>query len=710
VSNRELANSFKITSVGFQTLGLGAESLEAARECVALYRNVAADKPNSFNPELAEALDNLSSCLSGCGHRAEAIKAASECAGVYRTLATREPRVFRPKLAEALQSIFRCASRIDQQPMAIAAARESVALYGDLARESPSEFDEKLAVAIDALIHGLSAHSDFKTALEVARVPLIVGFAVDTSHVFNRRLGAVLNSFLWRLTGEERLEAQRRQVAVYRQLAGARPHVYTVQFAEALESLRDWSNDGEEVLEAGRGCVILYRDLARDTPGVFDSRLAVVLSGLCMRLSQFGHHEEALGVAHEAVALYRDLAKDTPSNFFAQSDLDTAFKDLIDCLLKLGHLEKALEAVHESVTVFRDLARVAPSVFNAQLGGVFAVLIDRLSELGHLETALGSMREYVELYRDFANNVPDVFNDQLVTAFETLIHRLSNLDHKERALEVAHECVALYRGLTRDTRVSVRHLAAALKILSKHLSELGRHQEALEAAGESADLYRHVPKISAFESSFAGEFWDIFDHLLTLRDVDKALLVAREYVTRYGRDDDTDDWSFLYDWSRWRCDRKFSSRLSVMGYPKLALEVIQLSFPPPLNQEYYFGNEVLQTISDCIRALRDQNEPEGVEILLDMWDRCEDRDDLRRSFNHFSRVETEVQACRDQFRSVKKLQIVKRASGLRPGQRTIERAVETGESMSGATDLVVRSKHNQIRNQPHRILEAHGRA
>ena len=77
--NPDLARSLNNLSICLSDLGHREEALEAVQECVALYRDLARDRPNAFNPDLARSLNTLSICLSDLGHREEALEAVREC-------------------------------------------------------------------------------------------------------------------------------------------------------------------------------------------------------------------------------------------------------------------------------------------------------------------------------------------------------------------------------------------------------------------------------------------------------------------------------------------------------------------------------------------------------------------------------------------------------------------------------------------------------
>ena len=96
-----LAGSLNNLSVRLADLGRREEALAAIQEAVAIYRELAAARPDAFRPDLASSLNNLSLRLADLGRREEALAAIQEAVAIYRELAAARPDVFRPDLATA---------------------------------------------------------------------------------------------------------------------------------------------------------------------------------------------------------------------------------------------------------------------------------------------------------------------------------------------------------------------------------------------------------------------------------------------------------------------------------------------------------------------------------------------------------------------------------------------------------------------------------
>jgi tetratricopeptide (TPR) repeat protein len=59
-------------------------ALEAIRDAVDLLRQLAADRPDTFNPDLAGSLNSLSNHLSNLGHRERALEVIQEAVDLRR--------------------------------------------------------------------------------------------------------------------------------------------------------------------------------------------------------------------------------------------------------------------------------------------------------------------------------------------------------------------------------------------------------------------------------------------------------------------------------------------------------------------------------------------------------------------------------------------------------------------------------------------------
>ena len=189
-------------------VGRREEALAAAREAADLYRELAAERPDAFRPNLAMSLNNLSGRLSGVGRREEALAAAREAADLYRELAAERPDAFRPNLAMSLNNLSGRLSGVGRREEALAAAREAADLYRELAAERPDAFRPNLAMSLNNLSGRLSGVGRREEALAAAReaADLYRELAAERPDAFRPNLAMSLNNLSNRLSEVGRRE------------------------------------------------------------------------------------------------------------------------------------------------------------------------------------------------------------------------------------------------------------------------------------------------------------------------------------------------------------------------------------------------------------------------------------------------------------------------------------------------------------------------
>ena len=87
----------------------------AIQEAVRLHRQLMADRPAAFKPDLAHSLSDLSLCLSDLCHQEDALMAIQEAVKLYQHLAAERPAVFNSKLAKSLRILSKCQSALGHQ-------------------------------------------------------------------------------------------------------------------------------------------------------------------------------------------------------------------------------------------------------------------------------------------------------------------------------------------------------------------------------------------------------------------------------------------------------------------------------------------------------------------------------------------------------------------------------------------------------------------
>jgi len=180
-------------------LGDREGAYDATQEAVAIRRDLAQSRPDTFRSDLAMSLNNLGNILSDLGDREGARDAAQEAVDIYRDLAASRPDAFRPNLALSLNNLGASLSDLGDHEGSRDAAQESVAIYRDLAASRPDAFQPALAGSLNNLCGELSALGEHKEARDAAQ----------------------------------------ESVATYRDLAAFRPDAFLPNLANSLSNLGD---------------------------------------------------------------------------------------------------------------------------------------------------------------------------------------------------------------------------------------------------------------------------------------------------------------------------------------------------------------------------------------------------------------------------------------------------------------------------------------
>jgi tetratricopeptide (TPR) repeat protein len=90
-------------SYRLSNLGRYDEALPGIAEAIALYRKLAAADPETFAPDLAEALYDLSVPLAALGQREEAQSAITETVALYAPLVSTDPESYSDDYEKAVE-------------------------------------------------------------------------------------------------------------------------------------------------------------------------------------------------------------------------------------------------------------------------------------------------------------------------------------------------------------------------------------------------------------------------------------------------------------------------------------------------------------------------------------------------------------------------------------------------------------------------------
>jgi hypothetical protein len=390
----------QLADLGRRTDALASmDALAPIEEAVAIRRELAQDRPDAFEPDLAMSLNNQSLILKNLGRPEEGLTAAEESVSIRRRLVQGRPDVF-PALAASLNNQSLCLADLGRREEALATAQESTHIYRALAQIWPDAYLADLATSLNNQSNWLAD--------------------------LRRR--------------EEALAPIEEGTRIYGALAYARPDAYLPAFAHSLYNLSTrLSSLGrrEQALAAVSEAARIYRSLTQAHPGAYRAELATSLNQLSTCLVSVERLDEGLAAAEESVALHRNLAQENPSAFLP--GLAVSLHNQCLCLLPMGRQTEALASIKEAATIRRDLARDRPDAYRPYLALSLRIQSTCQYRVEQQAEALASIEESTHIYRALAQAYPDTFSSELTAALEQLAQLLDRLGRTAEAVEARAE-------------------------------------------------------------------------------------------------------------------------------------------------------------------------------------------------------------------------------------------------------------------------------
>lgn len=298
----ELARNLAAAGTMLVELRRAEAANETLKEAVEVFRRLAVVNPQTFQPELADALMRHSQALHELCEDPDAKHTAQEAVMLWRENGDKKG------LGTALLNVVKVAHDFDAE---LLAAREAVEVYRELAAENTVWHQVDLAIALAALTEQQLISDDVDQALTSA------------TEVFDivRRLPSQLVDFF-----------------------GAKLAVAMQPMTSTLSEMEYHAH----ALESSELMVDIWRALREKSPGAY---IGAVQQHAC-KLRGAERRVEARNTAHTAVVLWHLSGKDLDQEV-GYADALTIYARL--CAETKHELQKALRLTHRAVQIMREV-------------------------------------------------------------------------------------------------------------------------------------------------------------------------------------------------------------------------------------------------------------------------------------------------------------------------------------------------------------------
>ena len=242
------------------------------------YRQLAKDNPDTYNPYLTNALENLAILHKNTNRHQEAETEYKDVLSIRQELAIKNPDTYRPKVAQTLNNLANLHYATNRHKEAEAEYNEALTTYRQLADKNPDAYLPDVAMTLNNL--------------------------------------AVLHRNTNRL---QEAEAEYNEaLKTYRQLAKKDPDAYLPDVAMTLNNLAVLhcaTNRHQEAEEKYNEALKIRRQLADKNPDAYLPYVAGTLYNIAwLHLAQ-GNLTAAEDAAQESLEKYRIMAEKSPAAF-----------------------------------------------------------------------------------------------------------------------------------------------------------------------------------------------------------------------------------------------------------------------------------------------------------------------------------------------------------------------------------------------------------
>ncbi|MEU0368788.1 tetratricopeptide repeat-containing serine protease family protein [Streptomyces sp. NPDC006283] len=484
--------------------GRRAEAVTSMKDAVLLYRGLVAVDPQTYEPDLAEALAGLANRYAdrdrkrrvSQGDAKRAAQAVSEAVEHAERLATSDPEAHTSRLARYLVSHANRLADLRQYGRAIAQVERAVAMHARLVGADAEAYLADSLLTLSKRLLDLGQHHEALIVVQRA-----VGIrrqlfeqaadpASETAVALTRALGRLAIVLDGCGDAEGALRASEQAAQVARDLADARPDGNLSVLAECLMAVaRRWTVLGreDEASSSREQAVEIWRRLARMNPSRYRPRLERELFLSASSSGTKAPSPAALARLEEAVEVCRQLYATESKYGLRLADSETM---LSKWYAETGRGDDALRVLRSAMVTRRQLADEKPA-------SSLEIYATNLVRLARQEAGLGHVREALQTYQEacatFARTKAAAREPELVAraqAMESEAKEHVGTGREENAFTAYEQAVTAYgQALTAPTDPELVSQAPQLLRRAHTLAAAGREEEALPVFVRAADAY-----------------------------------------------------------------------------------------------------------------------------------------------------------------------------------------------------------------------------
>lgn len=511
---------------------------EAYEEALAIYRQLAIEQYDLFQPDVFHTLNCLGNVLLTLHQFEDAKNAYAEAIVGYRKLIATHSATYSSSLAIILRNIGQVFYALQDLDSTRGVYEEAANLYQQLSREHWDDHVQNYATCLNDLFIVLVNLGQWENASVTLQelVGLNRRLAEAAPGIYIPKLTESLYNLgtashkAWKLQAS--CEAYKEAVASCRQFLKVNPEIYLKYFVGSLCGLGNVYRDLKEFDLSHKTldeALAVCNEFADTHPEIITHLRARTLEESGTTLSDLKQLEKAMQAYEEASVIYKKLAAVQPENY--QLNVAMALNSLALVLWNLHKLEASHVAYNESLEILRKLNDARPDIHSPTLAMTLSNFGLLLRDSRKLDAACNVLEESLKIRRRLVKLHPEIYKPGMAFTLNNLGTILRILQRLKESHDAHKEALEIRRQLEINCPGRyTKDLAVTLVTLGNVQGDMQQFQEAEEAYKEALAKFRQLaldqPEI--YLRDVAGTLNDLGLLLVDLKRLREAKLVFEE--------------------------------------------------------------------------------------------------------------------------------------------------------------------------------------
>ena len=435
-----------------------------------VYRGLAKDNPQAYEPDLASTLNNLAVLYKNTQQPLESESLYLEALESYKCLAKEKPRYrtiyktrdrnkekakdYKPDVARTLNNLALLYSNTQRIAESEAMYLEALEIRRKLAEEDPETYESGLAMTLNnlATLYQNTQRLSESETLQLEAIEIQKRLAKTNPQAYEPDLAMAMNNLAVLYSNTQRLAESKslhlEALEIYRRLSKDNPQTYEPALATTLNNLANLYQNAQQFTESEpmrSEALDIYRRLAKDNPQLFEPVLAMTLNNLAFVYKNTQRLVESETLFLEALEIYRRLSKDAPLSH--DPELAKTLNELADHYYNAQRLAESETLYLEALTIYRRLAKDAPQTYEPSLVATLSSLAIMYYKNQRFTESEAMYLDAASIYRRLAINNAQVYEPRLATSLYSVGLLYWQQGQYLQAIPVFEEALVLYRSL-----------------------------------------------------------------------------------------------------------------------------------------------------------------------------------------------------------------------------------------------------------------------